>query len=153
MTKGLPWTVEEEIQLKNLMQAKTPISAVAATLRRTPQAIFVKCQRLGIEATGYVNQPHIALARRVAQRRRNTQKTRRRTRSSNRPWIKQGRSRAAQVMATLARAYKEILADYLNYREIEEKLNDMEAKYAALFASKNNASQPVPTPMATTPAQ
>ena len=53
MTKGTPWTIEEEIQLKKLMQAKTPISAVAATLGRTAQAVLVKCQRLGLEPTGH----------------------------------------------------------------------------------------------------
>ena len=60
-----------------------------------------------------------------------------------------------QVVATLARAYKEILADYINYREIEAKLNDMEAKYAALLQNKaqNDASQPDSTQMAKTPAE
>jgi type III secretory pathway component EscV len=41
-----------------------------------------------------------------------------------------------QVVATLSKTYKELLADYLNYREIEAKLNDMEAKYDALLKEK-----------------
>jgi len=64
-----------------------------------------------------------------------------------------------QVVATLARAYKDILADYLDYRGIEAKLNDMEAKYASLLAqarkttTTNNAPQPVSTPLANRPDQ
>ena len=61
-----------------------------------------------------------------------------------------------QLIATLAKTYKEILADYLNYREIEEKLIDMEAKYATLLqgkTSQNDAPQPVPATVAKTQAQ
>jgi type III secretory pathway component EscV len=41
-----------------------------------------------------------------------------------------------QVVATLSKTYQELLADYMNYREIEAKLNDMEAKYDALLKEK-----------------
>ena len=47
-----------------------------------------------------------------------------------------------QAIATLARTYKEILADYINYREVEDKLNDMQAKYTELHAAVN-VPQPV----------
>jgi len=35
-------------------------------------------------------------------------------------------------VATLARTYKELLADYIGYRQIEAKLVELEAKYAKL---------------------
>jgi hypothetical protein len=41
-----------------------------------------------------------------------------------------------QVVATLARTYKDILADYLNYREVEKKLVELDAKYAKLVKQK-----------------
>jgi hypothetical protein len=37
-----------------------------------------------------------------------------------------------QVVATLARAYKDILADYVNYRSLEVELVDLRKKYDAL---------------------
>jgi hypothetical protein len=42
-------------------------------------------------------------------------------------------------MATLARTYKELLSDYINYREIEAKLVDLEAKYARLLREQEKA--------------
>ncbi len=37
-----------------------------------------------------------------------------------------------QVVATLARTYKDLLADYIDYRLIETKLVELEAKYAEI---------------------
>ena len=37
-----------------------------------------------------------------------------------------------QVVATLARTYKDLLADYIDYRLIEVKLVELEAKYAEI---------------------
>jgi hypothetical protein len=46
-----------------------------------------------------------------------------------------------QVVATLARNYKEILADYLDYRGVEQELLELRQKYAELSKKiKNNAS-------------
>ncbi|MDH5687611.1 MAG: hypothetical protein OEZ48_07095 [Candidatus Bathyarchaeota archaeon] len=48
-----------------------------------------------------------------------------------------------QVVATLARTYKDLLADYINYREIETRLVEMEEKYGRLASqTKGDASQP-----------
>jgi hypothetical protein len=60
-----------------------------------------------------------------------------------------------QVVATLAKTYKEILADYINYRAIEEKLNDMEAKYAQLLQQRaaSPATQPDSSQVAANPAE
>jgi predicted ribosome quality control (RQC) complex YloA/Tae2 family protein len=60
-----------------------------------------------------------------------------------------------QVVATLAKTYKEILSDYINYREIEAKLNDMEAKYAALLQQQaaGAASQSDSAQVAKNPAE
>ncbi len=41
-----------------------------------------------------------------------------------------------QVVATLAKTYKEILADYVHYREVESELADLREKYNAEFSKK-----------------
>jgi hypothetical protein len=41
-----------------------------------------------------------------------------------------------QVIATVARRYKEMLVDYFGYRIIERKLVDLEGKYAKSVAEK-----------------
>jgi hypothetical protein len=43
-----------------------------------------------------------------------------------------------QVVATLARAHKEILADYLDYRGVEAQLLELRQKYAELGQKTQN---------------
>jgi hypothetical protein len=153
MTKGLPWAAEEEAQLKKLIDTKTPIEIIASTLGKTTTAVLVKCQRLGIVATDYVTTATLPLPAELPSVEEALKKLAGALEAASAPGLSKVEVQRLQVVGVLARAYKEILADYLNYREIEMKLNDMEAKYAALLESKNNASQPAPTPVAKSPAQ
>ena len=50
-----------------------------------------------------------------------------------------------QAVATIAKTYKEILADYINYREIETKLKEMEELNARLLQERSKDSSPQPT--------
>jgi hypothetical protein len=156
MTKGLPWTPQEEAQLKQLVQTKTPIDVVAATLGKTETAILVKCQRLGILVTSanYTTDFALPLPAELPSVEEALKKLAGALEASCAPGLSKVEVQRLQVVATLARAYKDILADYLDYRAIEAKLNDMEAKYASLLAqtrktpTPNNAPQPVSTPLA-----
>ncbi len=153
MARGLPWTVEEEVQLKKLIQAKTSIEVIASTLGRTAPAVLVKCQRLGLIATGNVTTQALPLPAELPSVEEALKKLAGALDAASAPGLSRVEVQRLQAVATLARAYKEILADYLNYREVEAKLVEMEAKYAALIESKNNASQPVPAPITETPEQ
>ena len=48
MTKGKPWTADQEATLKALVEANTSIYAIAAKLNKKPDAIYVKCTRMGL---------------------------------------------------------------------------------------------------------
>jgi hypothetical protein len=140
MTKGLPWTVEEELQLKKLVEAKTPIDTIASTLRKSPTAILVKCQRLGILATSanYVTNTALPIPAELPSVEDALKKLAGALEAASTPGLSKVEVQRLQVVAVLARAYKDILSDYLNYREIEAKLNDMETKYATLL--ENNTT-------------
>jgi hypothetical protein len=155
MTKGIPWTAEEEIQLKKLIEAKTPIDVIASTLKRTPTAILLKCQRLGLVPADQVTKATLPLPDELPSVEETLKELAGALKAAKEPGLNKVEVQRLQAIATLARTYKEILADYLNYREVEAKLNDMEAKYAALLESKSqsNAPQPVPAQMAKTPEQ
>ncbi len=155
MTKGIPWKAEEEIQLKKLIDAKTPIDVIASTLKRTPTAILLKCQRLGLVPSDYVTKAALPLPDELPSVEETLKELAGALKAAKEPGLNKVEVQRLQAIATLARTYKEILADYLNYREVEAKLNDMEAKYAALLESKsqNTASQPVPETVAKTPEQ
>ena len=58
-----------------------------------------------------------------------------------------------QAIATIAKTYKELLADYINYRKIETNLKEMEEQNAKLLKEKAErtegvTAQPNPAPMA-----
>jgi hypothetical protein len=153
LTKGIPWTTQEETQLKTLIESKTPLDAVAQTLKKTPTAILLKCRRLGLLPSEYVTQTALPLPEELPSVEETLKDLAGALRAAKEPGLNKVEVQRLHAIATLARTYKEILADYLNYREVEAKLNDMEAKYAALLEikSKNNAPQPVPPPMAKNP--
>ena len=47
--KGKPWSVEEEKQLRSLVEAKLPLVVVAAKLQKPDEAVRQKIRRLGLE--------------------------------------------------------------------------------------------------------
>ena len=145
--KGTPWTVEEEVQLRNLIKANKSVDEIASTLKRTPQAILVKCQRIGLVPNGHVTTSTLPLPAELPSVEETLKKLAGALEAVSALRLTKVEVQRLQVVATLARAYKEILADYLDYRGIEIKLNDMEEKYAALFETKsqNTAPQPVRT--------
>ena len=64
MPKGVPWTREEEKQLKDLVKVKAPIDVIAGKLSRKPDAVMIKCKRLKLEvvvARGYTTTTSIVM--------------------------------------------------------------------------------------------
>ena len=154
MPKGYPWTAEEEAHLKALVEAKTPLDVIAQKLGRQQGAVMIKCYRLGLEV---VNTTTVAipLPEELPSVEETLKKLAGALEAASAPGLSKVEVQRLQVVATLARTYKEILADYINYRVIEEKLNDMEAKYAALLQQQATgaASQPDSAQVAKNPAE
>ena len=50
--EGKPWSVEEEKQLKEFVEAKNSVSVIAKKLGKTGDAVVQKCYRLGLEVEG-----------------------------------------------------------------------------------------------------
>jgi hypothetical protein len=152
MTKGIPWTAQEETQLQTLIEAKTPLHKIASTLKRTPTAILLKCQRLGLTPSDQVTQSKLPLPDELPSVEETLKELAAALRAAKQPGLNKVEVQRLQAIATLARTYKEILADYVNYREIEAKLTDMEEKYAALLEkSQKTPPQPDTTQLAKTP--
>ena len=155
MTKGKPWTIEEETQLKALVDAKAPLGVIAEKLGRKPYAIQMKCKRLGL--TNYRNTINASapVPKELPSVEETLQKLAVALEAASTPGISKTEIQRLQLIATLAKTYKEILADYINYREIETKLNVMEEKYAQLLREKTPSVPPKPdsAQMAQTPTQ
>ncbi|HEX7482816.1 MAG TPA: hypothetical protein VF350_05065 [Candidatus Bathyarchaeia archaeon] len=146
MTKGKPWSLDEEATLKALADANTPIDIMAAKLNRKPDAVYVKCIRLGLTKRPQTLVSTIPLPKELPSAEEILKKVVAAFDTACIPGLDRVEVQRLQVVGTLSKTYKELLADYLNSREIERKLNEMEAKYDALLKEKgkDDASKPVP---------
>lgn len=153
MTKGKPWTIEEEATLKALIEANTPLDAICVKLGKKPNAIYIKCLRLGLTKKPYTKPSSVPLPKELPSVEEALKKLATALDTASTPGLEKAEVQRLQVLATIAKTYKEILADYINYREIEAKLYDMEAKYDALLkeTGKDDAPKPVPAQMAEAP--
>jgi hypothetical protein len=148
--KGKPWSIEEESALKQLVTAGHQLETIAERLGKPGEAVRQKIRRLGLEV--------------VEQNRSVCSTTSRLILPKELPSIEEalillaGALKRAgqagldkvevqrlQVVATLAKTYKEALADYINYCEIERRLVDLEAKYARLCEEKTKKASAKPS--------
>ena len=136
MTRGKSWSKEEETLLKDLLKTETSMGTIASKLHRTPEAIYVKCIRLGITDQPKPIKPKLPLPRGLPSVEDALKKLATAMETASTPGLDRVEVQRLQTLATLAKTYKEILADYINYRDIEAKLNDMEEKYATLRTQK-----------------
>jgi hypothetical protein len=132
------------------VQADADIGEIAAKLQKTPGAVIVKCQRLGLplKAKGYVAAP-LSIPRELPSVEEALRMLAGALKAAAKPGLDRVEVQRLQAVAAIAKTYKELLSDYINYREIETKLKEMEQENAKLQkASQNPTPQPNPPPMA-----
>lgn len=127
------WTTQQEAELKALIEANTPITEMSAKLQKTPGAIIVKSQRLGltINTKGFVN-TSIPLPRKLLSVEETLQILAGSLKGAVKPGLDKVEVQRLQAVATISKIYKELLADYINYREIEFKLKEAMQENAEL---------------------
>jgi hypothetical protein len=139
MPKGKPWTKEEVEKLRKLLKADQPLEVVAAELKRTSDAVKKKCKRLGLEvvgAKGY-RTTTLKLPKELPSVEEALKILAGALEKASECGLDKVEVQRLQVIATLARTYKEILADYINYREIEKELVKWRARYEELARKKS----------------
>ena len=140
MPKGKPWTKQEVEKLRKLLKADQPLEVVAAELKRTPDAVKKKCKRLGLEvvgAKGYRTTTSLKLPKELPSVEEALKILAAALEKAAESGLDKVEVQRLQVIATLARTYKEILADYINYREIEKELVKWRARYEELARKKS----------------
>ncbi len=133
MTQGKKWTAEEEAELKVLVEANSNVDVIAGKLQKTPRAIIVKCQRLGfrLQTEGYVN-GSISIPRELPSVEEALKMLAGALKASVKPGLNRLEVQRLEAVANISKTYKELLADYVNYRDVERKLKEMEEENAAL---------------------
>lgn len=125
--------MREEADLKTLIEAKANVDEIATKLQKTPGAVIVKCQRLGLQlqVKGYLD-TSVALPRELPSIEEATKILAGALRASVKPGLNKLEVQRLQLVANLSRMYKEVVVDYAHYRDVEQKLEDMAEQNAQL---------------------
>ncbi len=132
---GKPWTAEEEIKLKQLVEAGERLNIIAAKINRPEGGVFQKAKRLGLRVVvtrGYRTTTHITLPKELPSVEEALKILAGALKAAAKSGLDKVEVQRPQAVATLARTYKNLLADYIDYRGIETKLVELDAKYAKL---------------------
>ena len=135
MPKGKPWTLEEEKQLRELISEGKPLEIIAAKLGKSQQAVAKKIKRLGLEVvvqtrSAQTTTSEIELPKELPTVEEALRILAGALKAASHSGLDRVEVQRLQVIATLASTYKELVADYIDYRGIEAKLIEMERKYA-----------------------
>jgi len=162
MTKGKPWTPDEETKLKDLVQAGENLDKIAAKLGRRREAVAMKATRLGLQVvvvTSKEKKPTttsltVQLPQELPSQEEALKMLAGAFKTATKPGLTRVEVHRLKVLSTIARAYDLLLANYVRYREIETRLTELEQKYAQLTQkTQNNATQPNNPQMAQPPTQ
>lgn len=145
--KGKPWTVEEEKQLRRMVETGNSLSEISAALEKSSGAVRKKLERLGLQ---------VVVVKKPAELRMTTSTVLPEALISAEealrmlagalnlactPGLTKLEVQRLQVIAALAKAYSEKLTDFLDFRGLEQRLFELEAKYGELAKkSQGNSS-------------
>lgn len=136
MPKGKPWTAEQEAKLKQLVESGEPLEVIAAKLDKSRGAIREKAKRLGLKVVVSKRRQKTTTSLHLPKELPSVEEALKilagALNAASKPGLDRVEVQRLQVVATLARTYKDLLADYIGYRQIEQRLVELEAKYAKL---------------------
>lgn len=146
MPKGKPWTNEEVKQLKDLISKDTSIEVIAGRLGKSKNAVYQKCLDLGLKSKEEEAKTYTSSSLKLPKELPSIEEALRILAAALKASVEPGLSKVEvqrlQVVATLARTYKDLLGDYIDYRQIETELMEMEEKYERLTSqAKGDASK------------
>ena len=130
---GKKWTAQEEAELRALISANSNVDAIAAKIQKTPKAIMIKCQRLGLQlqTEGYLD-TSISIPRELPSVEEALKMLAGALKASIKPGLNRLEVQRLEAVANISKMYKELLADYIHYRDVERKLKEMEEENAQL---------------------
>ena len=143
MTKGKPWTRDQEKKLQEFVKAKVSPETIARELGISVGSVLQKMRRLGLEVVVHcdlqnttttdlpkelftVEQVLLSLARAV--------------KSLEQPGLDKDEVLRLRSLVQGCRVYQDKFAEYVNYRRIECDLVELRKEVAALRARAENAA-------------
>ena len=143
---GKHWTAKEEVDLKAFVDAKLNINEIAAKIKKTPKAIMIKAQRLDLQlqTEGFVSKA-IAIPNELPSIEEAIKILAGVLKASVEPGLTRNEIHRLQVVAKISKLYKELIADYTHYREIERKLEELEKQNAQLLQTLKEIKERTPS--------
>ena len=144
MTKGKPWTRDQEKRLQEFVKAKVSPETIARELGISLDSVRQKMRRLGLEVVGHgdlqnptttsdlpkdlftVEEVLLFLARAV--------------KSLEQVGLDRNETLRLRSLIQGCRVYQDKFAEYVNYRRIESDLMELRKEVAALRARAENAA-------------
>ena len=136
--KGQPWSVEEEKQLRQMLQEHRRLKEIAAFFGKSPESVKKKINRLGLVVV--VQQiPQMTTTNDLPSVEKALQKLNDALVSLETPGLDHAETLRLRSIIQGRKLYIEKFADFLNYQELEARLFELEGKYAALSKKSKNS--------------
>jgi hypothetical protein len=129
--KGQPWTVEEEKQLRDMLQEHRKLHEIAAFFGKSPESVKKKINRLNLKVV-VLQIPKTTTSNVLPSVEKALQKLNDALVSLETPGLDHAETLRLRSIVQGRKLYIEKFADFLNYQELETRLFELEAKYAAL---------------------
>jgi hypothetical protein len=129
--KGQPWTVEEEKQLRDMLQEHRKLHEIAAFFGKSPESVKKKINRLNLKVV-VLQIPKTTTSNVLPSVEKALQKLNDALVSLETPGLDHAETLRLRSIVQGRKLYIEKFADFLNYQELEARLFELEAKYAGL---------------------
>jgi hypothetical protein len=136
--KGKQWSVEKEKQLRALVEDGKSLREISVELEKSPEAVRAKIKRLGLEVDkqqatdSRSSTSNVILPEELISAEDALKMLVGALKMACTPGLSKVEVQRLQVVATLARTYSEKLTEYLDLRGLEQRLFELEGKYAEL---------------------
>jgi hypothetical protein len=136
--KGQPWTVEEEKQLRQMLQEHSRLKEIAVFFGKSPESIKKKINRLGLKLT--VDQiPLVATPSILPSVEKALQKLNDALVLLETPGLEHSETLRLRNIIQGRKLYIEKFSDFLDYSELEARMLELKEKYVALSKKIKNS--------------
>ena len=136
MLKGKPWSVEDEKKLKDWVNLGVSVDAMVFSFdgQYTKDAIYKKIERLGLEVVDEEKKnisttTSLELPQELPSVEETLIKLSAALKALEKPGLDKSEVLRLRGIIAGSKVYKELLADYMNYRGLEAKLLELKKKY------------------------
>jgi hypothetical protein len=145
MPKGKRWSIEGEKKLKQLVDEGRSVKEIAAAFEKSEGSIRQKLRRLGLEVVVKTPLPPTCTTTTTAKLeakglipvQKALELLATALNNAVEPGLNSVEIQRLNAVATLARTYENLFARFMQYREIEKRVVELEAKYARLAEERS----------------